>query len=53
MRNRSIIYWICQVVGWGVFVLGNVLYAVVNSSDQVYSYLITGFILLLTGLSVT
>ncbi len=38
MRNREWIYWICQLGGWGLFALGNILTSPIVDSDlqQVY-----------------
>lgn len=33
MRNRELVYWLCQIIGWGLFVLGNILSAPFVGSD--------------------
>ncbi|MEZ4799191.1 MAG: histidine kinase [Flavobacteriales bacterium] len=33
MKNRELIYWLCQIIGWGLFVLGNILSAPFVGSD--------------------
>ncbi len=53
MRNRRLIYWFCQLAGWGVFVLGNVVFAAVTADNPLMPLLMTSVILLLTGLAVT
>jgi sensor histidine kinase YesM len=47
MKNRAFIYWACQILGWGLFVLGNVLTAPAVGDDlnKVYNVSIMIFIM--------
>lgn len=52
MKNRNLIYWSCQFLGWGLFALGNVLSAPAGGSDlaKVYNISIMIFIM---GIGIT
>jgi sensor histidine kinase YesM len=52
MKNRIFAYWACQILGWGLFVLGNVLTApaVGNDLAKVYNVSLMIFIM---GIGIT
>lgn len=52
MRNRELIYWICQVLGWGTFVLGNIISAPFVGSDLTQVYKLSAMIFLM-GIGIT
>ncbi len=47
MSNRKYIYWACQLIGWGVFILGNILTAQMRDTDmqRVYNVSVMVFIM--------
>lgn len=53
MRNRTFVYWICQVTCWGLFSLGNVLMAVIlgEATSLRFFFISAGVVVL--GISVT
>lgn len=52
MRNRELIYWICQILGWGLFVLGNIISAPFVGSDLTQVYKLSAMIFLM-GIGIT
>jgi two-component system, LytTR family, sensor kinase len=52
MRNRTLIYWLCQLSGWGLLVLGNFLFALTDDNYRDYVYTLT-VIILVIGISTT
>jgi sensor histidine kinase YesM len=32
-RNRNIVYWACQIIGWILFILGNIISAIITDQD--------------------
>ncbi len=52
MRNRTLIYWLCQLSGWGLFVLGNFFFALTDDNYRSYVYTLT-IIILVIGISTT
>jgi two-component system, LytTR family, sensor kinase len=52
MRNRFLIYWICQLTGWGLFVLGNFFFALTDDNYREYVSTLT-LIILVIGISTT
>lgn len=50
--NRKGLYWLCQIIGWGIFVLLNLL--VISTYEEISSKeIIFGFFFALTGIGVT
>ena len=41
MRNRIQIYWLAQIVGWGLFVLGNILIAKMQMQEVKGLYVVS------------
>jgi two-component system, LytTR family, sensor kinase len=47
MRNRNFIYWLCQLGGWSLFVLGNILAATAMGTGMSQVYRLSIFILVM------
>jgi hypothetical protein len=52
MKNRNLIYWACQILGWGLFVLGNILTAPSEGSNLAKVYNISVLIFIM-GIGIT
>lgn len=47
MRNRTFVYWLLQILGWGLFIMGNIIVGAMqqNNISQVYNDSILIFIM--------
>jgi two-component system LytT family sensor kinase len=47
MRNRTFVYWLMQILGWGLFIMGNIIVGAMqqNNISQVYNDSILIFIM--------
>jgi len=52
MKNRSLLYWACQVGGWGMFAFGNFLIASIQN-DPIGRILFFSLLIMSTGIGVT
>lgn len=52
MKNRSLLYWVCQIGGWGMFAFGNFLIASIQN-DPIGRILFFSVLIMATGIGVT
>lgn len=52
MSKKAVVYWVSQITGWGLFILGNIVTAVISEKDLSHTYKVS-IIFFIMGIGIT